>query len=159
MIMKWKEGTRGFTLVEVLVSLVIISVGMLALGAFTLSVLASDNLSRQRTVATGLAEQELDRWFSGVTPASLGFASMAGCPSVSSPYVPKPGCWGWPKTINNTVFKLQSFDATPSTGIWTQAATLSGATATPGEIRAVTVYWQNKGKQYSVTVTHFGRMM
>ena len=116
-----------------MVALVIISVSLLALGAFTLAVLSSDNVARQRTVATHIAEQELEKWF----------ASDAA-PAQTTTY-----------TINNTKYQLQSFDATPVSGVYTSA--LTGANY-DSEVRAITVYWKTKGKQKSVTVTHIQRV-
>lgn len=122
----------GFTLIELMVALVIISVSLLALGAFTLAVLSSDNEARQRTVATHIAEQELEKWFASDT-----------APAQTTTY-----------TVNNTKYQLQSFDVTPVSGVYT--STLSGANY-DSEVRAITVYWKLKGKQKSVTVTHIQR--
>ncbi len=130
---RMREGEGGFTLVEALVTLVIISVSLLALGAFTLTVLATDNTARHRTVATHLAEQELERWFKTDT-------------------APAPGTNGWPKVINNTKYSLK--DSNNSTGIWTATLTGSGYN---GELRAVTVYWTDK-RERSVTVTHIKKV-
>jgi len=129
------EGKRqgGFTLIELMVTMVIISVSLLALGAFTLAVLSSDNVARQRTVATHIAEQELENWFQSNT-----------APAQTTAY---PG-------VNGTDYQLQSFDATPVSGVYT--ATLNGPNY-DSEVRAITVYWQLKGKQKSVTVTHIQR--
>lgn len=128
-----RRNEGGFTLIEALVTLVIISVSLLALGAFTLTVLSTDNTARHRTVATHLAEQELERWF-------------------QTDVAPAPGTNGWPKTINNTKYSLK--DSGGSTGIWT--ATLTG-TGYNGELRAVTVYWTDK-REHSVTVTHIKKV-
>jgi len=128
-----RQGERGFTLIEAMVAMIIISVSLLALGAFTLTVLATDTTARHRTVATHLAEQELERWF-------------------DTNVAPVPGTNGWPKTINNTQYALK--DSNNSTGIWT--TTLTGA-GYNGELRAVTVYWTDK-REYSVTVTHIRKV-
>jgi len=130
--MNGMKTNRGFTLVELLVALVIISVGLLALGAFTIGVLKSDKVAQQRTVAVHLAEQELEKWYqSGVAPAaSTSF------------------------TVNGAVYKLETFGGTPSSGVWTSA--LGGATG--ADARAITVYWQSKGRTRSVTVQHMQRM-
>jgi len=128
-----KDKQRGFTLIEALVTLVIISVSLLALGAFTIQVLSTDNTARHRTVATHLAEQELEKWF-------------------QSDVAPAPATGSWPNTVNNTVYSLQ--DSGGSTGIWTSA--LNGA-GYNGEMRAVTVYWTDRG-EHSVTVTHIKKV-
>lgn len=53
---------RGFTLIEILVALVIISVAVLALGGFGISILSSGQVSRERLTAVHLAEQVLEHW-------------------------------------------------------------------------------------------------
>lgn len=51
---------RGFTLIEVLVSLVILSVGLLGLGLLQATSLKASYGANQRTVATNLAYQMID---------------------------------------------------------------------------------------------------
>lgn len=59
---------KGFTLVETLVAMVIVSVTLLAMGLLTTSVMRSDTTAKQRTVAMQVAEQALETWYSGGTP-------------------------------------------------------------------------------------------
>lgn len=125
------KRSAGFTLIELMVALVVISVSLLALGAFTLAVLSSDNVARQRTVATQLAEQELEKWFQSNT-----------APAQTTTF-----------NINNTAYQLQSFDTVPVSGVYTAALNSNY----DSEMRAVTVYWQLKGKQKFVTVSHIQR--
>lgn len=61
---------KGFTLIEALVAMIIVSVTLLAMGAFTLAVMRSDNTAKQRTVGMHVAEQALEDWYSGLTPAA-----------------------------------------------------------------------------------------
>ncbi len=51
---------RGFTLVEILVALVVIAVGMFALGSFQTDTLRNTGLNKQRTAALALAQERLD---------------------------------------------------------------------------------------------------
>jgi len=53
---------RGFTLIEILVALTIVSVGVLAIGSFSISTLGSGQISRERLTAVHLAEQFLEEW-------------------------------------------------------------------------------------------------
>lgn len=53
-------NSRGFTLIEVLVSLIILSIGLLGLGLLQASSLRSSFSANQRTVATNLAYQMTD---------------------------------------------------------------------------------------------------
>lgn len=52
----------GFTLIETLVAMLIISFSLLALGAFTIAVLSSDSVAIQRNVATHIAEEYMEDW-------------------------------------------------------------------------------------------------
>lgn len=54
------RAARGFTLIEVLVSLVILSVGLLGLGLLQATSLKASYGANQRTVATNLAYQMID---------------------------------------------------------------------------------------------------
>jgi len=58
------RDNKGFTLIEVLVAMVIISISLLALGAFTIQVLSSDNVAFQRAVATNVASRQMENWAS-----------------------------------------------------------------------------------------------
>jgi type IV pilus modification protein PilV len=55
-----REIERGFTLIEVLVAIAIISVGVLALGANTTSISRSNRLSANTTIAVNLAQEKLE---------------------------------------------------------------------------------------------------
>lgn len=59
---------KGFTLIETLVALLIISISLLALGAFTIAVLSSDNVAVQRSIAVHLAEKKLEQWNAANAP-------------------------------------------------------------------------------------------
>lgn len=124
---------NGFTLIEAMVAMVISAVILLAMGMFTLSVMRSDNTAKQRTVATHVAEQQLEQWFSSnIVPAQTTTV-----------------------TVNNTTYQLQSFDATPISGVSNVQMT---GTGTNTWARAITVYWKNNAGVHHVTVTNLQRM-
>lgn len=126
-----KEG--GFTLIEALVATVIISVSLLAMGAFTLAVMRSDNTAKQRTVGMHVAQQALEKWYSdNVAPSATATV-----------------------TVNNTTYRFESFDTPPISGI--NSSNLSGA-GPAANVRAVTVYWKNASGVHQVTVTNMQRM-
>lgn len=52
----------GFTLIEVMVTLLIVSVGMLALGAFYSSLIGSESDAQKRLAAVHMAEQLIEDW-------------------------------------------------------------------------------------------------
>jgi type IV pilus modification protein PilV len=53
---------KGFSLIEVLVTLLIVSVGMLALGSFFVTSIRSEGQAQQRLAAVHLAEQIIEDW-------------------------------------------------------------------------------------------------
>jgi len=53
---------QGFTLVEILVTLVIVSVGMLALGSFYTSMISQESIAQERISAVHMAEQLIEAW-------------------------------------------------------------------------------------------------
>jgi len=53
---------QGFTLVEILVALVIVSVGMLALGSFYTSMISQEGIAQERITAVHMAEQLIEDW-------------------------------------------------------------------------------------------------
>jgi len=56
-----RSGARGFTLVEVLVTVVVISVGLLGIAALQTTSLRSNHESYLRTQATAFADDIIDR--------------------------------------------------------------------------------------------------
>ncbi len=63
--------SRGFTLIEVLVSLIILSIGLLGLGLLQASSLKASFSSNQRTIATNLAHQMIDMMRANHTNAAF----------------------------------------------------------------------------------------
>jgi len=53
---------KGFTLIEAMVTLIILSVGLLALEKFYISVIDSQQVAQERLMATHLAEQMMEYW-------------------------------------------------------------------------------------------------
>ena len=62
MLSSFKYSARGFTLVETMVTLVILSIGMLALGTFYISLMDSQKVAQERLMAVHLAEQVIEYW-------------------------------------------------------------------------------------------------
>lgn len=55
-----QRGARGFSLIEALVALLVVSFGMLAVASFQLNLYRSSDLAKQRTEATRLAQQKIE---------------------------------------------------------------------------------------------------
>ena len=56
-----RSNLRGFTLIEALVALLVLSFGMLAIASFQVTLTRSSDLAKQRTEATRLAQQKMER--------------------------------------------------------------------------------------------------
>ncbi|MES0371425.1 MAG: prepilin-type N-terminal cleavage/methylation domain-containing protein [Mariprofundaceae bacterium] len=92
---------KGFTLIETLVALLIISISLLALGAFTIQVLSTDSVAIQRTVATQFGERILETWTStGTTP---GNPTTDTRNNVDYSLVPSTSTTGIPAGVNRVV--------------------------------------------------------
>ena len=142
-----REG--GFTLIEGMISLIIISIGLLALGSFTVSVLRADANARARTLATHIAEQMIEEWSaSGSLTAYGNLAIPAAGGSETSTYT---------STDINVTYTLtaeaSSMRAPISNGTSNPPMTDLTGTPTPIE-KKVIVAWTNGGNPYSVYLTH-----
>ncbi len=153
-----REG--GFTLIESMVTLVVISAGLLALGSFTIGVLRSDATARARIVATHVAEQMLEEWSAtGDLDTTFGF-SVPAAPTNSSSTNTQTG--SYPASDINITYALTASvtrmvadlpnGVRNGTGTPTSAM-LDGATTTPVE-KKVTVSWTRDGRTHSVYLTH-----
>jgi len=92
-----EKQEKGFTLIESLVALVIISVSLLALGAFTITVLSTDNVTVQRHIATNIGVENLEAW-PGVTTGTTVRNNVS---------------YAWATTVDNT--GISGLNGTPVT--------------------------------------------
>jgi type IV pilus assembly protein PilV len=67
-----RSRQRGFSLIEVLVAVVVLSIGLLGLAALQASTTRSNHSALLRTQATNLAYDIVDRMRANVTPAESG---------------------------------------------------------------------------------------
>jgi len=156
--MKDRSSMAGFTLIEVLIALVIVSVAVLSLGNFTILTMGSGQVSRERITAVHLAEQVLEFWQNDANDYAPAIASDC----VSS-------------TVGAAPSYPLSVDCTPTSGIGIsytvqvsqvqvtgplsndlaafQNFTKQGYNNTP-QTKLVTVTWLNKNKSYSIYLTH-----
>ncbi len=78
MFSKFKSRDRsefGFTLIEVMIAMVILSVGLLSIGVAQLSAMKMSSKSRHLSQATFIAEQQLEEFMA--QPATASFYSSA----------------------------------------------------------------------------------
>jgi len=158
---------RGFTLIEVLIALVVVTVGVLALSKFTVSIMGSGQVSRERLTAVHLAEQVLEHWqhdASDYAPV-IATADCAPGDAVGAPSYPvTTTCTsGSGVGISYTVTVNESVAIGPmSPGevpiLPNRLTTLTpfkqkGYVNTP-KTKVVTVSWSHKGATRSIYLTH-----
>jgi prepilin-type N-terminal cleavage/methylation domain-containing protein len=95
------RGLAGFSLIEVMIAMVLLSIGLLAIGAAQLRALEYGADANDRGQATYLAQQQLDRFLALATnDLNLTFCQPApglgSPPTVADPLFP----WGWCNDAN-----------------------------------------------------------
>lgn len=159
---------RGFTLIEVLVVLLLTSVALLALGAFSVSVIDTGTQSRERLTAVHLAEEVIEVWQHNPNDYYPSIASDCtisdgtSALSAGSSVTPHPTCT--PATGPNVQFTFvisaAAVTAPKADNSGTIAFTALTATAahpnTP-VVKLVKVDWTHKGQAKSIYLTHLTR--
>ncbi len=171
---------KGFTLIETMVTLVILAVGLLALGTFYISVIDGQQVAQERLMAVHLAEQVMENWqhdandyapniSSGCvlsvrssaptyplsvtcTPSTLAVAYtiLSDTSQAQAPLPFNPNDGGGPLVSSNT--------GNFSIRDMKQVVTASGNSVTP-RVKVVTVSWLHKGKARTpVVLTHISRL-
>ncbi|NOX76093.1 MAG: type IV pilus modification protein PilV [Gammaproteobacteria bacterium] len=105
------QHQRGFTLMEVLVSMIVLSIGLLGLAGLQLNSLKNSNSSYERSQANLLASEIIDRIRANRVGLAAGdyddlYSSSTDGTSVSNP-VADPGCI----TVGCTTAELAQYDA------------------------------------------------
>ncbi len=159
-----QSSRDGFTLIEIMVTLVIVSIGLLATGSFTLSAMDGGEVSRERLTAVHLTEQVIEDWqhdandqpqaiacaSGNVTPA---VGSTVSCTPVSGVAIP----YGITLTVSQATAPLPP-GAPGNSGASIAFGPLTWqGTATPSNpvnVKVVNVTWTHKGKSHAVFLTH-----
>jgi len=155
------QNKQGFTLIEILVTLVIVSVAVLSLGGFTLSMVGSGQVSRDRLVAVHLAEQVLEYWQHDAGD-NVPTIATTGCTLSTAATVPT-----YPVTVTCTASSGGTFTVTstetqatgplPASLSKFKSFTKQGYTHTP-YTKVVTVSWAHQGKTHSIYLTHLSEV-
>lgn len=128
---------RGFTLMEVLISLIVLSIGLLGLAGLQMNGLKSNNSSYQRTQASLLANEMLDRIRANRAGLLLGYySSISGTPPAN------PNCL----TTGCTVQQIANYDAFLWAGELADRLPLGTGTVTgngANTIFTITVNWDD----------------
>ena len=153
--MKCNEPMSGFTLVEILVALVIVSVALLSIGSFTISIVNSDQVSRDRATAVSLAEQVLEYWqhdsndyAPAIATADCGLTTTTAAPAypVNVTCVPASGM-KIPYTIITD--QKKAVGPLPASLSKFKNFTKQGYNITP-KTKAVTVSWTRRSKKQMI---------
>jgi len=161
--MNRRQNAQGFSLIEILVTLVIVSVAVLSLGSFTITMVGSGQVSRQRLAAVHLAEQVLEYWqhdandyaptISGADCSLSASTTAPGYP-VSVTCTPSSGSGG-PFTITST--RTQATGPLPANLTAFQNFTKQGYSNTP-QTKVVTISWTHRSKTHSIYLTHLSEV-
>jgi len=110
---KLHSGQQGFTLLEVLVAVVVLSIGLLGLAGLQASGLAQNNTAYQRTQATLLAYDMLDRMRANYEGVRLGYYNNFTAGTQNDPGCITSGCsvqqianydnYSWGVRLGNTL--------------------------------------------------------
>lgn len=98
----------GFTLLEVLIAVVVFSIGLLGLASLQVTGLKLSSDSMERTMATLLANDMIDRMRANVAASSLGVTSPYNNPSQA--FTANPACYG----MNSAGGTLSTAQCTPA---------------------------------------------
>jgi len=176
-----KSSESGFTLVEILVALVIVSIGVLALGSFGVASMSSGQTSRERLTAVHLAEQVIEEWQSTDALPTLNTdycqtatawsastsTSAAPCPTTDTITTSTATCA--PQSGAKISYAITAIESrvcgAPAAGGNAMAffgtTSAMGATITnanPPKTKVVTVSWTRREVTRSVYLTHLSRV-
>lgn len=158
---------RGFTLIEILIALVITSSALLALGSFSLSVMDSGTVSRERLMAVHLGEQVIEEWqlnSSDELPdidssCSMDASSASTAVGIGTPITQTCGFTSGNAIVNFTVVASVADANAPLPSDLTDFQPMTGTLAFPNtpRVKLVTVRWTHKGVVKSIYLTHLTR--
>ncbi|WP_100266565.1 type IV pilus modification PilV family protein [Mariprofundus ferrinatatus] len=157
------SSSSGFTLIEILIALVVVSIGVMALGSFGITTMSSGQTSRERLTAVHLAEQVLEFWQQDANDRVPSIASDCAMTTMGSvPTYP----------TSNT--------CTPATGVGIEYTITTNKTTATGPLasnlssmqnfiqptgyanvpqtKLVTVTWARRGQTRSVYLTHLTKV-
>jgi len=174
---------KGFTLIETMVTLVILAVGLLALGVFYISVIDSQQVAQERLRAVHLAEQVMENWQYDANDyvPNISSGCVLSVPSSAPAYPASVSCAYSSLSVTYAIWS-DTFQAqaplptnpnsggaplvSPNTGTFSIRNMQKVIVDTPTTHNSVTpmlkvvkVSWSHKGKaQQPVVLTHISRL-
>ncbi|MDX8405288.1 MAG: prepilin-type N-terminal cleavage/methylation domain-containing protein [Mariprofundus sp.] len=149
----------GFTLIEILITLFIVTVGILALSRFTVAIMGSGQVASERMTAVHLAEQVLEFWqhaandrppkikatdcsltAGGSAPSTTICKSAMGVKANYSIVIKETQATG-PLPVSLTTMNLFTKQTKPNTP----------------KTKLVQVKWTQKGVSHQIYLTHISR--
>jgi len=155
---------RGFTMIEVLIAMLMTTVALMALGSFSLAMMDSGSVSRERLTAVHLAEQVIEAWqidasdFRPVLSATCALSTGSSTTSPTSQSC-KPGSQT-SYTVSMTTTQAQAPLPTKpnNNGSNDGSFSIRNMIGTPTPyVKAVTVTWTHKNDTHSVYLTSLTR--
>ncbi|MFQ5345120.1 MAG: prepilin-type N-terminal cleavage/methylation domain-containing protein [Mariprofundus sp.] len=164
--MKRNHPAAGFTLVEILVTLVIVSVAALAIGSFTVAIQGGDQVSRERGTAVSLAEQLLEFWQQDPNDHAPRISTDCSLvPSAATPSYPiKVTCT--PATGMKIPYDIE-INYSPAIGPLSKdlnnfktfdAKKRGSVTNVTAHIQFVKISWSNQGKSHFIYLTNLSKV-
>jgi len=155
------RSQRGFTLIEIMVVLLVTSIALLSLGAFSLSVMDSGTQSRERLTAVHLAEQVIEEWQHNANDYFPDIAEDCSMNPGGAVLTAATTITCTPASGTQNLFSISAdvADANaplPSDLSNYQAMTAMSFSNTP-KVKLVTVSWPHKGNTKSIYLTHLTR--
>lgn len=157
------EPIAGFTLIEILIALVVISVGALALGSFGITTLSSGQTSRERLTAVHLAEQVLEHWqqdTNDYVPTIASDCTMSTASTAPS-YPTSVTCN--PATGVGIAYTIATNQSNATGPLSSSLTGMQNFTQPTGYVntpmtKLVTVSWTRRGKSRTVYLTHLSKV-
>jgi len=151
------KHTRGFTLIEVLVALLVLGIGLLGVAGLQSATLGLNHGSYLRSQATVLAQDVADRmranprgtangdYDQGAATASAGCTNATGCTTTE---MAQNDLFEWEDAVASELPDgegIVCIDSTPEDGTGPGAA--DNACDGNGEVRVIKVWWYSKDDQ------------
>jgi len=167
-----KKTQSGFTLVEAMLAMVIVSIGALALQSFYTAVIRSQQLSQERLIAVHMAEQIIEGWQQSNTDLPPTVDCTEGSPTTLTldTAVTCTPTGGNSKPFSITAKRTIAMAPMPNNPGAPTWRTMPGAidiygnpsldaNGTPIEpmVRTITINWDYKGETKTVMLTHLTR--
>lgn len=133
---KLRPDHTGFTLVEMLVALVVLTIGLLGVAALQVQAMKYNTDAYLRTQAAILAYDIADRMRANEASANLGLYGYAAAPTAPAPNCNADPCTG----AEMALFDMSSWHATLPLRLPTPSASILSA----GNTHTITIRWSER---------------